>query len=215
MSRLTDRIAELAKPAVEAAGCRLWDVEYVREAGTWYLRVTIDKDGGVSIDDCEKVHRTIDPLLDEADPNSSKDFGKNVIHNLLRSGERLYAYPFSGYWKDVGTVSSLWEANMDLLADSPELNLSDKNFRIYSKNTARPPQFVGSGAVIRNSMISEGCVIHGHVENSVISGGVEIARDAFVSNSVILADVKIESGAAQKAPDLEYIVPAKFALAFS
>lgn len=134
-------------------------------------------------------------VLDEADPNSSKDFGKNVIPNLLRSGERLYSYPFSGYWKDVGTVSSLWEANMDLLADAPELNLSDKTLRIYSKNTARPPQFVGQSAVIRNSMISEGCVIHGHVENSVISGGVEIARDAYVSNSVILADVKIESGA--------------------
>ena len=84
---------------------------------------------------------------------------------------------------------------MDLLADSPELNLSDKSFRIYSKNTARPPQFVGPSAVISNSMISEGCVIHGRVENSVISGGVEIARDAYVSNSVILADVKIESGA--------------------
>ncbi len=134
-------------------------------------------------------------VLDEADPNSSKDFGKNVIPNLLRSGERLFAYPFSGYWKDVGTISSLWEANMDLLADSPELNLSDKSLRIYSKNTARPPQFVGPSAVIRNSMISEGCVIHGQVENSVISGGVEIARDAYVSNSVILADVKIESGA--------------------
>ena len=84
---------------------------------------------------------------------------------------------------------------MDLLADSPELNLSDKSFRIYSKNTARPPQFFGSGAVVHNSMISEGCVIHGRVENSVISGGVEIARDAYVSNSVILSDVKIESGA--------------------
>ena len=134
-------------------------------------------------------------VLDEADPNSSKDFGKNVIPNLLRSGERLFSYPFSGYWKDVGTISSLWEANMDLLADSPELNLSDKSFRIYSKNTARPPQFIGPNATIKNSMISEGCVIHGCVENSVISGGVEIARDAYVSNSVILADVKIESGA--------------------
>ena len=134
-------------------------------------------------------------VLDEADPNSSKDFGKNVIPNLLRSGERLFAYPFSGYWKDVGTISSLWEANMDLLAENPELNLSDKSFRIYSKNTARPPQYIGQSAVIRNSMISEGCIIHGRVENSIISGGVEIAPDAYVSDSVILADVKIESGA--------------------
>ncbi len=134
-------------------------------------------------------------VLDEADPNSSKDFGKNVIPNLLRSGERLFAYPFSGYWKDVGTISSLWEANMDLLSDSPELHLSDKSLRIYSKNTARPPQFIGAGAEIRNSMISEGCTVHGTVENSVLSGGVEIARGAYVSNSVILSDVKIESGA--------------------
>ena len=84
---------------------------------------------------------------------------------------------------------------MDLLSDSPELHLSDKSLRIYSKNTARPPQFIGAGAEIRNSMISEGCIIHGTVENSVLSGGVEIARGAYVSNSVILSDVKIESGA--------------------
>lgn len=133
--------------------------------------------------------------IDEADPDSAKDFGKNVIPNLLRSGERLFAYPFSGYWKDVGTISSLWEANMDLLEEHPALNLSDKQLRIYSRNNARPPQYIGSGAVIRNSMVSEGCSVYGTVENSILSGGVEIAEGATVRNSVILSDVSIEAGA--------------------
>ena len=148
---------------------------------------------GIYIFDTKKL---IDYLeIDEADPASAKDFGKNVIPNLLRSGERLYAYPYSGYWKDVGTISSLWEANMDLLADAPALNLSDKSFRVYSRNNARPPQYIGEGAVIVNSMISEGCIIHGRVENSILSGGVEIAEGAVVRNSVILSDVRVESGA--------------------
>ncbi len=134
-------------------------------------------------------------IADEEDPNSAKDFGKNIIPNLLNAGERLFSYPFSGYWKDVGTISSLWEANMDLLADSPEMILGDKSFRIYSRNNARPPQFIGEGAVIRNSMISEGCVVHGHVENCILSSGVEIARGAEVHDSVIMADVRIEAGA--------------------
>ncbi len=148
---------------------------------------------GIYIFDTKKLIEYLE--IDEADPASAKDFGKNVIPNLLRSGERLFAYPFSGYWKDVGTISSLWEANMDLLADAPELNLSDKSFRVYSRNNARPPQYIGEGAVIVNSMISEGCTIHGRIENSILSGGVEIAEGAIVRNSVILSDVRVESGA--------------------
>ena len=109
---------------------------------------------------------------DEKDENSSNDFGKNIIPNLLNNGEKLYSYAFSGYWKDVGTISSLWEANMDLIGDEPVLSIADKNFRIYSKNTARPPQYVGPDASVVNSMICEGCVIDGAVENSILSGGV-------------------------------------------
>ena len=133
--------------------------------------------------------------IDENDPKSSKDFGKNVIPNLLRSGERLYAYPFSGYWKDVGTIGSLWEANMDLLAEKPELDLRQRFFRIYSRNSARSPQFIGKTASIQSSMISEGCSIYGTVKHSVISGGSVIGQGAEICNSVIMDDVVVEPGA--------------------
>ena len=133
--------------------------------------------------------------IDEDDPNSSKDFGKNVIPNLLRSGERLFAYPFTGYWKDVGTISSLWEANMDLLEEKPELDLRDGFFRIYSRNSARPPQFIGENAVIEDSMISEGCTVDGTVRHSVLSGGTVVGKGAVIEDSVIMSDVVIEPGA--------------------
>ncbi len=133
---------------------------------------------------------------DEEDPNSSNDFGKNIIPDLLSRGEKLYAYPFSGYWKDVGTISSLWEANMDLLGENPVLNLGTGEFRIFSKNHPRPPQFIGEAAVVKNSMIAEGSVIHGVVENSILSAGVTVEAGAVVKNSVIMSDVRVESGAA-------------------
>ena len=132
---------------------------------------------------------------DEADEKSSNDFGKNIIPNLLANGEPLYAYKFEGYWKDVGTVSSLWEANMDLIGDSPVLNLSGSKNRIYSKNTARPPQYTGPNAVIRNSLISSGCLIYGSVYNSILSDGVVVEEGAVVRDSVIMSDVHIKSGA--------------------
>lgn len=132
---------------------------------------------------------------DEADENSENDFGKNIIPNLLRNGEKLFAYNFEGYWKDVGTISSLWESNMDLIGDNPVFKISDKNNKIYSRNMARPPQFVGPRAKTLNSMISEGCRIYGTVENSVLSGGVIIEEGAVVKDSVIMEDVVIKSGA--------------------
>lgn len=134
--------------------------------------------------------------LDEADENSSNDFGKNIIPNILKNGEKIVAYRFDGYWKDVGTISSLWEANMDLIGDNPVLNLRDNQFRIYSKNQARSPQFVGPDAKMVNSMISEGCVINGTVVNSILSGGVVIEDGAVVYDSVIMDDVIIRKGAA-------------------
>ena len=133
--------------------------------------------------------------IDEADETSSNDFGKNVIPNLLKNGERLFAYKFSGYWRDVGTIASLWETNMDLIGDSPLLNISDRQFRIYSRNTARPPQYLGNTSKIVNSQISEGCRIYGTVENSILSGGVVIEEGAIVKDSVIMDDVVIKSGA--------------------
>ncbi len=132
---------------------------------------------------------------DEADPDSSNDFGKNVIPALLNNGEKLFSYTFEGYWKDVGTISSLWEANMDLLGKDAIFNLGDKNFRIYSRNTALPPQFIGENAEITNSMISEGCMVCGVVENSILSGGVVVEEGAEVHDSVIMDGVVIKSGA--------------------
>ena len=132
---------------------------------------------------------------DEADENSSNDFGKNIIPNLLHNGEKLFAYKFEGYWKDVGTISSLWEANMDLIGDEPVLNMSDRDFRIFSRNTARPPQYIGPKSTIENSLISEGCKINGTVINSILSGGVVIEEGALVKDSVIMEDVVIKSGA--------------------
>lgn len=132
---------------------------------------------------------------DEADENSSNDFGKNIIPNLLREGEKLFSYKFDGYWKDVGTISSLWESNMDLIGESPKLNLLDKNFRIFSRNFARPPQYLGESCTIKNSLVSEGCRIYGRVENSVLSGGVIVKEGALVKDSVIMDDVLIEEGA--------------------
>ena len=134
-------------------------------------------------------------VADEADENSSNDFGKNIIPNMLNNGEKLVAYRFDGYWKDVGTISSLWEANMDLIGEDPVLNLRDSTFRIYSKNQARAPQFVGPNAKMINSMISEGCVINGTVVNSILSGGVVVEEGASICDSVIMDDVVIRRGA--------------------
>ena len=133
---------------------------------------------------------------DEADEKSSNDFGKNIIPNLLNNGEKLYSYKFYGYWKDVGTISSLWEANMDLIGDEPILSMSDKTFRIFSRNVARAPQYIGKDAVVDNSLVSEGCQIHGTVINSVLSGGVIIEKGAIVKDSVVMEDVVVKSGAA-------------------
>ena len=132
---------------------------------------------------------------DEADENSSNDFGKNIIPNLLNNGEKLHSYKFDGYWKDVGTISSLWESNMDLIGENPILNLSDKNFRIFSKNRARAPQFIGANSCISNSLISEGCQIYGTVVNSILSGGVVVKEGAIVKDSIIMDDVVVGENA--------------------
>ncbi len=132
---------------------------------------------------------------DAQDPNSSADFGKDIIPNMLGAGEKMVAYPFVGYWKDVGTISSLWEANMDLLGETPVLNLDDEDWRIYARHEAHAPQFVGEGAVIANSSITEGCEIFGTVVNSVIGAGVKIEAGAEVRDSVILENVTVCKGA--------------------
>lgn len=130
-------------------------------------------------------------IQDEADPDSSKDFGKNIIPNMLANGEKMYAYPFEGYWKDVGTLSSLWEANMDLLGEHPVFDIGDDEWRIHSRTAAAPPQYIGTDAEIRNSIITEGCVIEGTVINSVLSNGVTVEKGAVVKDSVIMSDTRI------------------------
>ena len=132
---------------------------------------------------------------DEKKTDSANDFGKNVIPAMLAGGERMFAYPFDGYWKDVGTVKSLWEANMDLLGAHPVLQLGEKAWRIYSRHEASPPQFIGEGAEVVDSSLTEGCDVEGTVIHSVIGADVVIEKGAVVRDSVIMGHVKIGSGA--------------------
>jgi len=132
---------------------------------------------------------------DEADPNSSNDFGKNIIPAMLAADEPLYAFPFKEYWKDVGTIDSLWEANMDLIAKEPELKLNDSKWKIFSLNQTLPPQLVGPEADVQGSLLSDGCLVLGKVHHSVIFTGVQIAEGAEVIDSVIMPGVKIGKGA--------------------
>ena len=144
---------------------------------------------GVYVFSKEKLFKYL--IDDENDENSDKDFGKNVIPAMLKAGERMFAYRFEGYWKDVGTVSSLWEANMDLLGSNPQLDLNDGAWRIYSRSNAYPPHYVGESAVIKNSQVTEGCEIYGTVINSVIGGGVTVARGAIVKDSVLFDNITV------------------------
>lgn len=132
---------------------------------------------------------------DEANPNSSHDFGKNIIPAMLAANEPMYAFPFKEYWKDVGTVDSLWEANMDLIAKSPELKLNDSQWKIFSLNQSLPPQLVGPGADVQGSLLSDGCLVLGKVHHSVIFTGTHIAEGAEVIDSVLMPGVRIGKGA--------------------
>lgn len=129
---------------------------------------------------------------DELDSTSSNDFGKNIIPKMLKDNKRMVAYPFKGYWKDVGTIDSLWEANMDLLLNRNELDLNASEWKIYSKNPVRPAQFIGNEARVKNSLITEGCMIYGDIENSVISQGVSVGKNVVIKDSVIMPNVRIE-----------------------
>ncbi|MFN2747496.1 MULTISPECIES: glucose-1-phosphate adenylyltransferase [Bacillus] len=128
---------------------------------------------------------------DEINPDSSHDFGKDIIPALLQEEKKLSAYPFQGYWKDVGTVESLWQANMDLLGDNPALDLFERNWRIYSVAPNLPPQFIADQADVKESLISEGCAVYGAVRRSVIFQGVKIGRHSKVEHSVIMHDAEI------------------------
>ncbi len=134
-------------------------------------------------------------IEDEKDPNSSKDFGKNIIPKMLGNEERMFAYRFDGYWKDVGTIDSLWEANMDLLDPKVPLELYDPNWKIYSRNPVMPPHYISKEAVVQNSMITEGCEIFGNVDFSVLSSGVIVEPGAVVRDSILMSGTVVKSGA--------------------
>ena len=136
---------------------------------------------------------------DEKDPNSSNDFGKDVLPTMLNAGERMFAYRFEGYWKDVGTISSLWQANMEVLDPKHSgINLFDENWKIYSRNTGRPCQQIGSDATISNSMISEGCKVNGTVNNSILFPGAVVEKGATVEAAVVMGGTVIKAGASVK-----------------
>lgn len=133
---------------------------------------------------------------DEEDPKSENDFGKNIIPDMLEAGHKLFAYEFDGYWKDVGTINSLWEANMDLLGDEPEFNIYGSNgCKIYARNSALPSAFIAKGAEISDSFIAEGSEVFGTVRHSVISTGCVIGKGAQVYDSVIMPNAVVEAGA--------------------
>ncbi|MGN1002362.1 MAG: glucose-1-phosphate adenylyltransferase [Oscillospiraceae bacterium] len=133
-------------------------------------------------------------IMDEADPASEKDFGKNIIPKMLAAGERLYPYHFEGYWRDVGTISSFWEANMDML--SPKLiDLYDQSWPIRSRSPKSAPQYIGNDAEITHSIVTEGCVVEGRIENSVLSNSVKVARGAAVRYSILMPGAVVEEGA--------------------
>lgn len=148
---------------------------------------------GVYIFTAEKMYKHLEE--DDNDPNSSKDFGKNVLPAMLAAGEKMFAYRFEGYWKDVGTISSLWEANMDLLGNKPAFDVSDPAWKIHSRNPLAPPEYLGENAVIKNSMVALGCEVCGIIENSVLSSNVVIEDGAVVKDSVIMSGTTVRKGA--------------------
>jgi glucose-1-phosphate adenylyltransferase len=148
---------------------------------------------GVYVFSWDKLKKYL--VEDEANPDSSNDFGKNIIPTMLNDGQRMFAYPFKGYWKDVGTIDSLWEANLDIINPNVDLDLSDKSWRIYSRSPMVPPHYVGQNAVVENSSISEGCEIEGNIDYSVVSPNVTVEEGAEVKYSVIMPGATIKKGA--------------------
>ena len=148
---------------------------------------------GVYVFTWEKLRKYL--IQDEADPTSSNDFGKNIIPAMLADGQKMVAYSFNDYCKDVGTIESLWEANMDLLAEKPEIDLHDKKFRIYARNLGMPPHHIADGAIVENCLITEGCEIMGKAVHSILSSGVVVEEGAEVIDSVIMPGAVIKKGA--------------------
>jgi glucose-1-phosphate adenylyltransferase len=148
---------------------------------------------GVYIFTWEKLRRYLE--ADEADKKSNNDFGKNIIPNMLADKQVLVAYSFKGYWKDVGTIESLWEANMDLLETPMPIDMHDKRWRIFAKNPGMAPHYIAKGATVHDSLITEGCEVYGNVNHSILFAGVIIEEGAKVESSVIMPGSIIRRGA--------------------
>lgn len=145
---------------------------------------------GIYIFTYEKLKKYL--IADAEDKNSDNDFGKNIIPSMLANGEKMVAYSFSGYWKDVGTVESYWEAHMDLLSADNDVKLFDTDWKIYTSTEARPSQYIGPSAKLENSIVTEGCVIHGELVNSIVFPGVYVGKNTRIENSIIMENSVIE-----------------------
>lgn len=148
---------------------------------------------GIYVFSWDKLRKYL--IEDEANPDSSNDFGKDILPKMLADGQRMFAYAFSGYWKDVGTIESLWESNMDLLDPNVTLDLADENWKIYSRNPVVAPHYVSPTGVVQNSLISDGCIIEGNIDFSVLFSNVTIAPGAVVNDSILMPGVVVEEGA--------------------
>ena len=148
---------------------------------------------GIYIFNWKKLKKYL--IKDEQNPKSSNDFGKDVLPAMLKGGERMFAYEFKGYWKDVGTIDSLWEANIDLLDPNVKINLEDENWKIYSQTPVLPPQYISETANVQESLVADGCEIYGDIDMTVLFPGVHIAEGAIVRDSIIMPGCRIEEGA--------------------
>ena len=148
---------------------------------------------GIYIFDWKLLRKML--ISDMKNPDSSHDFGKDIIPTLLKEGKNLYAYKFKGYWKDVGTIDSLWEANMDLLDKNNELDLNDPTWKIYTEDATTLPQYIGPDAEIKEAFINQGCIIEGMVQNSVLFTGARVGAGAKIIDSVLMPGVEVAEGA--------------------
>ena len=147
---------------------------------------------GIYIFSAQKLYKYLEE--DSLNPSSSNDFGKDILPKMLESGEKMMAYEFEGYWKDVGTIDSLFEANMDLLGDNPNFDVTDNAWKIQSRSPLAPPHFIGDDAKTFNSIIMSGCEVYGTIENSVLASDVKIEKGAVIKNSIIMSDVVVGEG---------------------
>ena len=194
------------------AACTVAAIEVPMKEASRFGIINADKDGtitgfeekpahpksnlasmGIYVFTAEKLYSYLEK--DAKKPDSENDFGKNVLPDMLTSGEKMTAYVFDGYWKDVGTIDSLYEANMDLLGDVPKIDVTDKKWKIQSRNPLMQPQYLGKGSKVINSIVMSGSEIWGEVDNSVLSSGVIVKKGAKVKDSIIMANTVIEEGA--------------------